>query len=149
RLEPSERPKHWRFGTIPLDRQGKRVQSALRAVFELGSARTLGRGIVIRTETEVAEISIDLTPDMIWFEGHFPGEPVLAGIAQVHMAILWAERLWGWKPSGVNLSQVKFRRILKPGYVVLLRLHRVSRRLKYSYQLGDVIASEGTIEDTE
>jgi hypothetical protein len=147
RLEPSERPKHWRFGAIPLDRQGKRVQSVLRTLFALGSPRALGRGTVARAEADVADISIDLTPDMIWFEGHFPGEPVLAGIAQVHMAALWAERLWGWKPSGGSLTQVKFRRILKPGHVVLLRLERVPHRLKYSYQLDDVIASEGMIED--
>jgi acyl-CoA synthetase (AMP-forming)/AMP-acid ligase II len=148
-LEPSERPKHWRFGSIPLDRQGKRVQSALRALFELASPRSLGRGTVLRAELNAAEIGIELTPDMIWFEGHFPGQPVLAGIAQVHVATLWAERLWGWRPGGGSLSQVKFRRILRSGDVVLLRLQRATRRLKYSYQLGDVIASEGTIGDAE
>jgi 3-hydroxymyristoyl/3-hydroxydecanoyl-(acyl carrier protein) dehydratase len=147
RLEPSERPKHWRFGAIPLNRQGKRVQSSLRALFERASPRMLGHGAVLSAETAAAEIRIELTPDMIWFEGHFPEQPVLAGIAQVHMATLWAEHLWGWKPSGGSLSQVKFRRILKPGDVVLLRLQSTSRRLKYSYQLNDIIASEGQIED--
>ncbi len=53
-----------------------------------------------------------LTPDLIWFRGHFPDQPVLPGIAQVHMAAQWAERLWDWKPAGANLSQLKFRRIL-------------------------------------
>jgi 3-hydroxymyristoyl/3-hydroxydecanoyl-(acyl carrier protein) dehydratase len=149
RLEPSERPKHWRFGTIPVDRQGKRVQSVLRALFEFVSPEVLGRGTVLNAEAEAAEIRINLAPDMIWFEGHFPGQPVLAGIAQVHIATLWSERLWGWRPSGGSLSQVKFRRILKPGDVVLLRLQRVPHRLKYSYQLDEVIASEGTIEDAE
>jgi 3-hydroxymyristoyl/3-hydroxydecanoyl-(acyl carrier protein) dehydratase len=132
-----------------MDRQGKRGQSALRALFELMSPRTLGHGTIVRAETQMAEIEIELTPDMTWFEGHFPGVPVLAGMAQVHMAALWAERLWSWKPSGGSLSQVKFRHILKPGDVVLLRLQRVPHRLKYSYQLNDVIASEGTIEDAE
>jgi acyl-CoA synthetase (AMP-forming)/AMP-acid ligase II/3-hydroxymyristoyl/3-hydroxydecanoyl-(acyl carrier protein) dehydratase len=148
-LEPSERPKHWRFGLIPLDRQGKRVQSALRALFELASPKRLGRGSVLRTELNMAEIAIEFTPDMIWFEGHFPEQPVLAGIAQVHMATLWAEHLWGWRPQGAGLSQVKFRRILRPGDAVLLRLQRLSQRLKYSYELGNVIASEGTIGDAE
>ncbi len=149
RLEASERPKHWRFGAIPVDRQGKRLQSELRALFELASPEVLGRATVLSAEADAAEIRIELAPDMIWFEGHFPGQPVLAGIAQVHIATLWSERLWGWKPSGGSLSQVKFRRILKPGDVVLLRLQRVTHRLRYSYQLDDVIASEGTIEDAE
>jgi hypothetical protein len=38
---------------------------------------------------------------------------------------------------------------LRPGDAVLLRLQRLSQRLKYSYELGNVIASEGTIGDAE
>jgi acyl-CoA synthetase (AMP-forming)/AMP-acid ligase II/3-hydroxymyristoyl/3-hydroxydecanoyl-(acyl carrier protein) dehydratase len=148
-LEPAERPKYWRFATIPQDRQGKRVQSALRALFEPASPKRLGLGSVLRTELNAAEIRIELTPDMIWFEGHFPNQPVLAGIAQIHIAALWAEHVWGWRPAGGRLSHVKFRRILRPGEVVLLRLQRAAPRLKYSYQLGDIIASEGTIGDAQ
>jgi 3-hydroxymyristoyl/3-hydroxydecanoyl-(acyl carrier protein) dehydratase len=103
----------------------------------------------LRAELNEAQIRIEFTPDMVWFEGHFPDQPVLAGIAQVHMATLWAEKLWGWKPAGAALSRVKFRRILRPGDMPVLRLQRVGQRLKYSYQLGDVIASEGTIGDAE
>jgi acyl-coenzyme A synthetase/AMP-(fatty) acid ligase len=148
-LEPSERPKHWRFAAIPQDRQGKRVQSTLRALFEPASPKRLGRGSVLRVEPNASEIRIELTPDMIWFEGHFPNQPVLAGIAQIHLATLWAEQVWGWRPAGGRLSQVKFRRILRPSDVVLLRLERPTHRLKYSYELGDIIASEGTIGDAQ
>jgi acyl-CoA synthetase (AMP-forming)/AMP-acid ligase II len=148
-LEPLERPKHWRFGPIPVDRQGKRVQSALRALFDLAPPRVLGSGAILRAELNEAEIRIEFTPDMIWFEGHFPDQPVLAGIAQVHVATLWAENLWAWKPAGAGLSQVKFRRILRPGDIVVLRLQRVGQRLKYSYQLDEVIASGGTIGGAE
>jgi acyl-CoA synthetase (AMP-forming)/AMP-acid ligase II/3-hydroxymyristoyl/3-hydroxydecanoyl-(acyl carrier protein) dehydratase len=146
-IESSERPKHWRFSPIPVDRQGKRVKSALRGLFDRAPPQVLGRAEVSRAGFDAAEISIEFTPDMLWFEGHFPGEPVLAGIAQVHLATLWAENLWGWKPTGAALSQVKFRRILRPGDRVMLRLQRVGPRLKFSYQLNDVVASEGMIGD--
>ena len=150
RLEPAERPKHWRFETIPVDRQGKRVESLLRAVFDRIPDERLGRGRIQEIETDQSTIWVELTPGMVWFEGHFPDQPVLAGIAQVHMAVLWAQRVWGWKPSGGNVSQLKFRRVLRPGDVVQLRLVRRpdTQRLHFSYSLGEVIASEGMIGDS-
>ncbi len=149
RLEPAERPKHWRFETIPLDRQGKRVESLLRAAFDRIPDEKLGRGCIQEIETNQSTIWVELTPGMVWFEGHFPDQPVLAGIAQVHMAVLWAQRIWGWKPSGGNVSQLKFRRVLRPGDIVQLRLVRWpdTQRLQFSYSLGEVIASEGMIGD--
>ncbi len=147
RYESSERPKHWVFGSIPLDRQGKRVQAALRALFAQPADVALGNGAVAVLEAESAEILVELPPDLVWFKGHFPGQPVLPGIAQVHLAALWAERLWNWKPLGGNLSQLKFRQIIRPNDKVRLKLMRdmTKQRLKFAYHLESVVASEGTI----
>ncbi len=138
-LEPGERPKHWRFCPIPLDMQGKRVQSLLRASFAIPD-------VTMRDENR-AEIAVELRPEMIWFQGHFPGQPVLPGIAQVHMAAQWAEEIWNWRPTGAHLSQLKFRRILRPGDSLRLVLTRdvVRRRLQFAYHLKDIVASEGII----
>jgi acyl-coenzyme A synthetase/AMP-(fatty) acid ligase len=149
RLEPAERPKHWHFGSIPLDRQGKQTQSLLRAAFDRARQQTLGRGRVQNIQADSAAIIVELMPDMIWFQGHFPAQPILAGIAQVHMAALWAEQIWGRKAPDGNLSHLKFRRLLRPGDIVQLKLVRLpeKQRLRFSYTLNEVIASEGTIEE--
>lgn len=144
RLEPSERPKHWRFMSIPLDRQGKRVQSLLRARFADDAP---GGGTLLEQSPNDAEISIALVSDLIWFKGHFPEEPVLPGIAQVHMAVQWAERVWAWQPAGANLLRLKFRHILRPGDTATLSLHRdlAKQRLSFSYRVKDLVMSEGTV----
>jgi acyl-coenzyme A synthetase/AMP-(fatty) acid ligase len=144
RLEPSERPKHWRFLSIPLDRQGKRVQSLLRARFAEDAP---GGGTVVKQAANDAEISIALVPDLVWFEGHFPEEPVLPGIAQVHLAVQWAERVWAWQPPSANLLRLKFRHILRPGDTATLSLHRdlTKQRLNFSYRVKDLVMSEGTV----
>jgi 3-hydroxymyristoyl/3-hydroxydecanoyl-(acyl carrier protein) dehydratase len=84
---------------------------------------------------------------MIWFEGHFPGEPVLAGLAQLHLAVRWAEQMWGWKPVGSNISRLKFRHVLRPGDKVLLKLMRQvgAGRLSFTYRFDGATASEGVI----
>lgn len=142
-LEPGERPKHWRFESIPTNPQGKRVQALLRASFDNHAPL----GTIIAQSEESADISLALSPDLIWFEGHFPGQPVLPGIAQVHLAAQWAAQLWDWEPHGANLSQLKFRQILRPGDVVHLKLTRdlVKQRLVFAYEIGETVASQGII----
>jgi 3-hydroxymyristoyl/3-hydroxydecanoyl-(acyl carrier protein) dehydratase len=147
RMEPRERPKHWLFAPIPLDRQGKRVQAVLRAKFVHNSEAELGNLIAASIDGDSAELTLDLNPEMIWFKGHFPNEPVLPGIAQTHMAAIWAECLWGFRPFGANLYQVKFRRVMRPGSRVTLRLTRDldRQRLSFSYECDGIITSEGKI----
>ncbi len=142
-LEPGERPKHWRFDTIPANPQGKRVLASLRSCF----AEQEFDGTIVARSDENAEIELALSPDLIWFEGHFPGQPVMPGIAQVHLAAQWSARIWNWKPQTANLSQLKFRQILRPGDEVRLKLARdmERQRLIFSYEIGEVVASQGII----
>jgi 3-hydroxymyristoyl/3-hydroxydecanoyl-(acyl carrier protein) dehydratase len=148
RLAPLERPKHWKFGSIPADTQGKRSQRMLREHFEVPDQSRLGKGRVVVGDAGRAEIDLELPADLVWFEGHFPGEPVLAGLAQVHIALGWAEHLWKWRPADSNITQLKFRKILRPDTTVRLELSRLKNAecLKFAYRLHDgVVASEGQI----
>src|SRR5262249_38864066 len=121
RLEPAERPKYWRFvADLPSDAQGKRTLSALRALFDKADPlRPLELDVRNNSGAE-AEIAFTLAPELAFFEGHFPERPILPGLAQVHIATLLAQRLWGASPSSSNLARVKFRRILVPHDAVVL-----------------------------
>lgn len=146
-LEPAERPKHWRFaGAIPTDSQGKRVLSSLRAMFDPSPLDALDLDIRQHTESE-AEIAFTLPADLIFFEGHFPERAVLPGLAQVHMAVLLAHRLWGRWPSDANLARLKFRRVLMPGDAVVLTLKWKADigRLRFNYRFADIDAAQGEI----
>lgn len=146
-LEPSERPKHWRFpDLIPLDVQGKRVLSTLHALFETDPLEALDLNIRAQSESE-AEVEFALTPELIFFEGHFPDRPILPGVAQAHIAVLIAQRLWETWPSGADLSKLKFKRVLAPNEVVTLHLKRDAAlgRISFRYRLGEIEISEGEI----
>jgi hypothetical protein len=147
RLEPRERPKHWLFAPIPLDRQGKRVQAVLRAKFVQPGTDALGVLLAAAIDGDKAELLLDLPSALVWFQGHFPQQPILPGITQVHMAALWAECLWGFRPFGAHLSHVKFRRILRPQTQVRLTLVRdmARQRLSFGFELDGIVASEGKI----
>lgn len=147
-LEPPERPKHWRFvEAIPTDSQGKRVLSGLRALFaETSPLDQLNLDVRVHTETE-AEIAFTLPADLIFFEGHFPGRAILPGVAQAHLAVLIAQKLWGDRPSDSNLARLKFRRVLFPEDAVVLTLKRDAKigRVSFVYKFGDIDVSQGDI----
>ena len=147
-LESAERPKHWRFvDAIPVDAQGKRTLSSLRALFAPANPLlALQLDVRLKTETE-AEIAFTLAPDLIFFEGHFPGRAILPGVAQAHLAVLIAQDLWGDWPSDANLARLKFRRVLLPGDAVVLKLKRdpAAGRLSFVYRFRDIDASQGEI----
>jgi acyl-coenzyme A synthetase/AMP-(fatty) acid ligase/3-hydroxymyristoyl/3-hydroxydecanoyl-(acyl carrier protein) dehydratase len=148
-LEPPERPKHWRFvDAIPADSQGKRVLSTLRGLFSAMSdpLEPLQMDIRKHTDTE-AEVAFTLPEELIYFKGHFPGRPILPGVAQTHIAVLIAQKLWGEWPSDSNLQKLKFKRVLLPGDAVVLKLKRdpASGRLTFAYGFRDIDASQGEI----
>jgi acyl-coenzyme A synthetase/AMP-(fatty) acid ligase/3-hydroxymyristoyl/3-hydroxydecanoyl-(acyl carrier protein) dehydratase len=147
-LEPSERPKHWRFvDAIPTDAQGKRILSNLRALFDEDDPLSV-LDLDVRTQSDAgAEIAFKLAPELIFFEGHFPARAILPGVAQAHIAALLAERIWGAELPTADLSRVKFRQVLQPNDEVVLMLIRdiVKQRLIFSYRLGEIEASRGEI----
>jgi len=58
---------------------------------------------------------IQIPPESPWFCGHFPGEPILPGIAQLGMVFDVVRRLSDreWKISGI--SRVRFKQLIRPG----------------------------------
>jgi len=50
-----------------------------------------------------------------WFEGHFPGEPILPGIAQI--SIIWdsIRKNAGHDAVITEVKRLRFRRIVRPG----------------------------------
>jgi acyl-coenzyme A synthetase/AMP-(fatty) acid ligase len=150
RLEPMERPRLWRFVTrIPENAQGKRPVAGLRALFTEASREM---PTVIRREVGGAEACFDLklNPDLCWFDGHFPGQPILPGVAQLHIASSFAEEAWGTIATGSEMSRVKFRRVMQPGDLVTLVLIRNGDdRLDFRYLRGDEVMASGAFKGIE
>ena len=146
RLEPIERPKHWRFvDRLPTDAQGKRRLSDLRALFD---APRVPAYEVVSHEGDAAHLRMTLPATLAWFQGHFPGEPILPGISQVHMAVLLSAEVLGWAPEGADLNRVKFKDIVRPGETLDLTLtaRRDTGRLTFRWQRANgAEASSGSV----
>tara|TARA_R110000824_G_scaffold390760_13_gene587879 strand:+ start:43390 stop:45066 length:1677 start_codon:yes stop_codon:yes gene_type:complete len=147
RLEPMERPRYWRFvQAIPTNAQGKRPVEDLRILFE-GASSELPTILDRQINDGTAQFSMLLNADLCWFEGHFPEQPILPGVAQLHIASLLAEDVWGFVATGAEMARVKFRRVMQPNDLVTLTLsHTDATRVDFRYLVDNEITASGTIK---
>jgi len=146
-LEPMERPKFWRFlSSIPENAQGKRTVDSLRGLFAQ-ERMELPRIVARDVEADEARFDMVLEPELLWFDGHFPGRPVLPGVAQLHIASMLAEEVWGFVADGHEMARIKFRRMLLPGDRIVLQLSRkATGNLAFSYMVDGDTAASGTFK---
>ncbi|MBC8952609.1 hydroxymyristoyl-ACP dehydratase [Xenorhabdus sp. PB62.4] len=84
-----------------------------------------------------AIIQLYLDPDLTWFRGHFPIQPLLPGVAQIDWVMHYAESLLapGWSFSSIEM--VKFQFPLQPGDKLLLKMTWTEEKqlLTFSYEV--------------
>ena len=70
----------------------------------------------IRTEPEVSDLVAEVTiPEASpWFDGHFPDQPVLPGIAQLEMVFDLIRQHAAQPLRMVGVNRVRFKRIIAP-----------------------------------
>lgn len=101
-----------------------------------------------RQEGETLTLHLRLDPELVWFAGHFPGAPLLPGVAQLHLAILYACEHWAIEEQFGGLEMLKFQRPLQPGNEVelLLEWQPARRKLQFCYRRDGETASSGRVK---
>jgi 3-hydroxymyristoyl/3-hydroxydecanoyl-(acyl carrier protein) dehydratase len=147
-------PKKWRFvEAMPVNSQGKITQSAIKQLFqnveavadEAFSQLPIVESVA-HTENGVV-LNLLMPADLIYFNGHFPGQPVLPGVAQ----LAWAHAFGGEHfalPDGCRaLEAVKFHRFIEPGDRIRLTLNYNpdKRKLIFHYESDKGVHSSGRL----
>ena len=68
----------------------------------------------VAVDAECLRVTLDVTPDLNCFRGHFPGQPVLPGVVQLHWAVLVAKAWLGWAGVPTEIKRLKFKKVLTP-----------------------------------
>lgn len=106
---------------------------------------------LISTETIVDghELTLELhiPKDCVFFNGHFPGNPILPGVVQVNWAINFAAKLLGVnKESITEIAQLKFTQVILPNTHLYLSLTLENNQLAFRYFNPECVYSFGKIK---
>lgn len=73
------------------------------------------------TDSEKIFAEATLEPESFWFDGHFPGTPILPGIAQLAIAYEAIQKYAQKRGNPIKIermTRVRFRQFIKPGVTI-------------------------------
>lgn len=124
RFEPSTLPRRLVFvDALPREENGKLPRGRLLSLFGLDAAgRTIRWGLDWRDEERGEHTlccRVHVPPSYGWYEGHFPGYPIMAGAVQLTQLVRPAiERALPAAGRIAGLSRLKFQDRILPGDVI-------------------------------
>jgi 3-hydroxymyristoyl/3-hydroxydecanoyl-(acyl carrier protein) dehydratase len=96
---------------------------------------------------ELVAMTVEVPADLLYFQGHFPGFPILPGVAQlVPLVLAQIREAWPELDQPERLSRLKFRQPVFPGATLELRLERRGAQVRFRLMGGARASSEGSIE---
>lgn len=93
-----------------------------------------------------AESRVELPPSHPAFAGHFPGEPILPGVALLDMVLRALGDTLGAGQRVTGLPSVRWRAVVRPGETLRIRIRsRPGGRLAFEVLSGDTLVSDGSL----
>jgi hypothetical protein len=90
-------------------------------------------------------LTINVGSGVRWFEGHFPDQPILAGVVQAHWAVELGKFIFDIHHYVVRIDNLKFQSVILPDQTLQLTLDYFPDTyvLKFSYRTNELHFSEG------
>ena len=147
RVEAVAIPRYWRYVTrLPVDAQGKVSFPLLTTLFFPDQQPLLPEVLERRTTSEnKLQLVLRIPDTLFYFNGHFPGNPVLPGLVQINWVQHYGEFFLTGYYRFKRLETLKFQQIIQPGDVVTLTLNwqPSTSRLVFSYVSAESKHSSG------
>ncbi len=141
-------PRLWRYlDAMPVNAQGKITQSALLALLEspaapgvlpvrpVPTAPTMPIVTPLQLTAQHVQLSLQVPPDLLYFNGHFPGAPILPGVVQTDWALALGRRHFALPPRFLGVNALKFQRVITPGMTVMLDLQYDADKATLAFRL--------------
>ncbi len=101
----------------------------------------------LETTPDTARARVLAHADLIVFDGHFPGVPILPGVAQLDWAIRMAREVFALPPHVLRVEALKFQNVARPGTTLDLALEwdAQQRRLTFCWRSDAGLHARGCV----
>ncbi len=104
------------------------------------------RVLSLKDDPDGLRLRLDITPELECFRGHFPDEPVLPGVVQLHWAVLVAQARFDFRGVPAELKRLKFKKVVIPPEELELTIsRRGEREVQFNFDSPDGPNSEGRL----
>ncbi|MDR3212885.1 MAG: AMP-binding protein [Azoarcus sp.] len=147
RLDPLALPRRWRYvAAFPCNEMGKITRQELERLFvpTLPHAERLPWPREDGADGEKVLLQLRMPRDLAWFEGHFPGFPLLPGVVQIDWAAHFARLYFGFDAMAAGVSGLKFQGMIRPGDAPQLELVlKPEGKVAFAFILDGKVSSHG------
>lgn len=93
------------------------------------------------------EYELMVPEELYYLQGHFPDQPILPGVVQLHWAVELAKSALEINAAFKGIEALKFHRVIEPQTPLRLTLERAeaSGKLHFSFQSDLGVHSQGRI----
>lgn len=100
----------------------------------------------VTADTECLRATLGVTSDLNWFRGHFPGQPVLPGVVQLHWAVIVATACLDVAGVPTEIKRLKFKKVFTPPQDLELILRQCgSAEIQFQFSYEGEEYSEGRL----
>ena len=82
--------------------------------------------------------------ELLYFEGHFPEQPILAGIAQLSWVESYGKLFFDIHQPFIRMEVIKFKKIIQPNDKIQLKLNWNTETNKLYFELNSDSASHAS-----
>jgi len=102
-----------------------------------------------QTASNEISANVEIDMDSPWFSGHFPGDPILPGIAQLGIVFEAIEQSTHQKLIVSGVSRVRFKRIIRSGdrlKIVITPVEKAPGSYSFRFMAEGELAAKGMMK---